>query len=82
MKLKFSHRHDVSKPPVAGRRGMTEYRAYTVGYDGHFIGFKPLVCMDDAEAMERTRQLIDGHAVELWSGVRFVARLEPKIKLT
>jgi hypothetical protein len=29
---------------------MGEYRAYTVGRDGHFIEFKALACANDAEA--------------------------------
>jgi hypothetical protein len=32
---------------------MPEYRAYPVGIDGHFIGFEPLVCADDAGAIEK-----------------------------
>jgi hypothetical protein len=36
-----------------------EYRAYTVGYDGHFIGYEPLVCPDDANAIERANRLVD-----------------------
>ena len=30
-----------------------EYRAYTVGSDGRFIGFEPLVCADDPEAIQK-----------------------------
>jgi hypothetical protein len=54
---------------------MPEYRAYQVGLDGHFVGFEPLVCTDDDQATERARRLVDGHDVELWSGPRFVTRL-------
>jgi hypothetical protein len=54
---------------------MPEYRAYTVGADGHFIGFEPLVCADDAEATERAQRLVNGHDVELWTGPRLVAKL-------
>ena len=54
---------------------MPEYRAYTVGDDGHFIGFEPLVCANDGEAVAKVRRLVDGHDVELWSGERFVERL-------
>ena len=54
---------------------MAEYRAYTVGHDGHFIGFEPLVCADDAEAIDKAKRLVDGHDVELWSGDRLVVRL-------
>ena len=59
---------------------MTEYRAYTVGSDGHFIGFEPLVCADDAEAIQKTKRFVDGHDVELWSGSRLVVRLEASRK--
>jgi hypothetical protein len=54
---------------------MDEYRAYTVGVDGHFIGFEPLKCANDAEAIEKATRLLDGHDVELWSGERLVVRL-------
>jgi hypothetical protein len=35
---------------------MGEYRAYTVGIDGYFIGFEPLLCHDDAEAIEKAQR--------------------------
>jgi hypothetical protein len=59
---------------------MTEYRAFTVGLDGHFIGFEPLVCADDVEAIEQAKRFVDGHDIELWSGDRLVTRLETKTK--
>ena len=31
-----------------GLKPMADYRVYTVGLDGHFIGFEPLVCRDAA----------------------------------
>ncbi len=54
---------------------MAEYRAYTVGDDGHFSGFEPLVCCDDAEAIKLARRLCDGHDIELWCLERMVIRL-------
>jgi hypothetical protein len=54
---------------------MAEYRAYTVGNDGHFIGFEPLICRDDGEAVAKARGMVDGHDIELWNGSRLVARL-------
>jgi hypothetical protein len=54
---------------------MAEYRAYTVGSDGHFVNFKALACADDDEAIDRAKRLIDGHDIELWSGGRFIKRL-------
>jgi hypothetical protein len=54
---------------------VTEYRAYTVGDDGHFVGFEPLVCVNDAQAVERAKRLASVHDIERWSGERFVVRL-------
>jgi hypothetical protein len=36
---------------------MADYRAYTVGLDGRFIGFEALVCADDAEAIKKAKLL-------------------------
>jgi hypothetical protein len=55
---------------------MPDYRAYLVGRDGHFSGFEELVCGDDADAIEKAEQLVDGHDVELWSGARLVVVLQ------
>jgi hypothetical protein len=57
-----------------------EYRAYTVGLDGHFIGHRGFVCGNDNDAVEWAKQLIDGHDIELWSGERFIIRLDHKPK--
>jgi hypothetical protein len=54
---------------------MPEYRAYTLGEDGHFIGFEPLVCASDEEAVERARLMAKKFPIELWSGPRLVTRL-------
>ena len=56
---------------------MNEYRAYIVGRDGHFASYRAFRCADDAEAVAWAKQLIDGHDVELWSGERFIVRLQP-----
>jgi hypothetical protein len=57
--------------------GVAEYRAYSVGRDGHFDGIEPLTCADDAEAIEKAKQLVDGQDVELWKGARLAARFSP-----
>jgi hypothetical protein len=59
---------------------MLDYRAYILDEDGHIIGFEPLVCAGDDEAIAGAKRLIDGHDVELWSGVRLVIRLERPFK--
>jgi hypothetical protein len=37
------------------KTGMANYRAYTVGADGHFVGYEPMKCADDAEAIEKAK---------------------------
>ncbi len=54
---------------------MEEYRAYVVDVDGHFLGCEGFACSDDNEALTRAERLVDGHDVELWSGLRFITRL-------
>jgi hypothetical protein len=65
----------IALPPDFGSGDMPEYRAYRVGADGHFIGFEPLVCADDAEATAKAKRLLDGNDVELWNGDKMVAKL-------
>jgi hypothetical protein len=55
---------------------MVEYRMYIVGTDGHFIGYEPLVCVDDDDAVATAKQFVDGHDIEVWCGKRFVIRLK------
>jgi hypothetical protein len=56
---------------------MAEYRVYSVGTDGHFVNSRGFVCENDEDAIVWAKHWMDGAAVELWSGERFVARLEP-----
>jgi hypothetical protein len=55
---------------------VNEYRVYVLGEDGHFISFRAFSCQDDSEAIVWAKQLVDAHPVELWSGGRFIVRLE------
>lgn len=59
---------------------MRDYRAYTVGTDGRFIGFEPLVCDNDDDAIAKARSLLEGKDIELWDGARLVIRLPHKPK--
>jgi hypothetical protein len=52
------------------------YRAYTVGNDGHITASRAFTCANDADAIAWAKQLVDGHDVELWSGERFVIKLD------
>jgi hypothetical protein len=55
---------------------MPEYRVYIIGSDGHFYSSVPLECADDDMAKERSKQLVDGHDVELWQRDRKIARFD------
>ena len=57
---------------------MTEYRAYIVDVDGHFVRAVELICPDDEAAKENAKQLADGHDVELWQGERPIAKFGHK----
>ena len=52
---------------------MLDYHAYIIGTDGCFIDAVPLICQCDAEAIEWTKALVDGHVIELWQLDRKVA---------
>ena len=60
---------------------MPEYRIYIVGSDGHFHSSVPLECDDDTDAMEKAKQLVYGHDVELWQRDRKIARFDHNRKV-
>jgi hypothetical protein len=60
---------------------MPEYRVYIIGVDGHFYNSVPLECTDDSEAIERAKQLVDGHDVELWQRDRKIVKFDHKPKI-
>jgi len=53
---------------------MPAYRLYFVDRDAH-ISRPPKIldCADDAEALQKAKQFIDGKDLELWEGTRRVA---------
>jgi hypothetical protein len=55
-------------PPDPQEHHVPEYRAYTVGDDGHFSGYEPLVCADDEEAITKATILSKRQPVELGAG--------------
>jgi hypothetical protein len=55
---------------------MADYRVFPLGLDGHFVGFEPLVCDSDKDAVQKAKSLCNGRAVELWCGSRLVVRIE------
>ena len=57
---------------------MTDYKAYLVYDDGRFKRAVDLECIDDEDAKEKAKQLVDGHDVELWQRSRKVAVFKRK----
>ena len=57
---------------------MHGYRAYIIGQDGRIKDRVEFHCDDENEAKERAKQLVDGHAIELWDQARRIARFEPE----
>jgi hypothetical protein len=53
-----------------------EYRAYTVGHDGHLSAPKILDCADDEQAIATVKGFLNGKPVELWEGARLVVWCE------
>ena len=48
-----------------------------IGPNGHIMRRTDLTCANDEDAKKQTKQLVDGHAVELWQGTRLLIRFEP-----
>jgi hypothetical protein len=65
---------DQGRASAARVSPMAEYRAFTIGRDGHFAGFEPIVCDTDDQAVERAQRMLHG-TIEVWCGSRMVARL-------
>ena len=60
---------------------MTSYIAYAVDAYGIANATYELRCANDEDAEDRVRELLEAHqAIELWVGVRRVARLTRDIK--
>jgi hypothetical protein len=52
------------------------YRLYFIDRTNHISRPPEMVeCADDQEAIQKAKQFVDGHDVELWDGPRLVVRL-------
>ena len=57
---------------------MPGYYAYVIGVDGRISKRVAIVCDDDEEAKRVAKQMVDGHAIELWQEARMIATFEPE----
>ena len=53
------------------------YRAIIVAKGGSVINAQRIVADNDEQAIGQARALVDGHAVELWDGLRFIEQFLP-----
>ena len=60
---------------------MPDFRIYQIVGGAHISAPAIILeCDTDEEAITRTRQLLDGHDLELWQGARLIISLESKDK--
>ena len=57
---------------------MTGYYAYFIDVDGRISKRIAIVCDDDEEAKQFAKEMVDGHAIELWQEARMIATFEPE----
>jgi hypothetical protein len=53
------------------------YRAIIIAKSGTVVNALRLQAEDDEKACERAKALVNGHAVELWDGLRFIEHFPP-----
>jgi hypothetical protein len=59
---------------------MPNYRVVKIDKSGQLGRHRSFVCDNDDDAIVWAKQSVEDAPVELWSGARFVARLEPLSK--
>ena len=54
---------------------MRDYRAYTIGEDGHIMDGESFQAIDDIAAIAHAMRFVEGRDVEVWEGGRKVGVL-------
>jgi hypothetical protein len=54
---------------------MADYKLYCIATDGHIAMRHDYDACDDLTSLERARELCGEYEIEIWQGVRFVARV-------
>ena len=57
---------------------MNGYYAFVIGEDGHVTKRIEIICENDEQARCYARQLVDGHAIELWQEARMIETFDPE----
>ena len=58
-------------------REPSRYRAFILDADETVLRIEHLPAQDDDTALNLARKLLNGHAIELWDGLRFIEHLDP-----
>ncbi|MHC2017317.1 hypothetical protein [Methylobacterium sp. CM6247] len=66
-----------SRMDALSERRPSAYRVLLLAKTGAVIGMVRISVQDDDEAIERAKAMVDGHAVELWDGLRFIELFPP-----
>jgi hypothetical protein len=45
---------------------------------GHIVRRQEFGLRDNEQAIAKAKQFVDGRAIELWSGINLIARIDPK----
>jgi hypothetical protein len=59
---------------------MAHYRLYLQDERGHFIGATDADVESDNEALARALELGHAHGIEVWSGARRIALIQPPMR--
>ena len=59
---------------------MKSYRIVVINEDGMAIWRRNFVCANDDEAVVWAKQMESEKPTEVWSGARFIARIEPETR--
>ena len=57
---------------------MSRYRLSVIDRAGHVVDVYEPECISDEDAYRRAEELVDGNAVDIWQGDRWIAWLDGK----
>ncbi len=57
---------------------MSKYRLSVIDEAGHVIDVYEPECVSDEEAFHKADELVNGHAIDIWQGERWIALLDGK----
>lgn len=71
-------RIQIANPYIHADEQRAHYRAIILGSSGQITRIVNLTAADDAEALKLSEAMVDGHAVELWDGLRYIEHFPAK----